>query len=104
MNIKGLIKNYDDAYNKIFEAFGEDGNGEWEPIIDNTDCKFYLSEHGDISYIEDECEYGYDYVREVARSDGFILLYVQDNGDKFYAIFDMRKQFSDYEEFDSAVS
>jgi len=64
-----------------------------------------VDEHGDIAWL-DECgiEYGFDYASSVGDEvEGYRLFYIQDNGEKFYALFSSSLKCDDYEDYEKQM-
>jgi hypothetical protein len=79
---------------KIFELFGTDGYYDIENKIGHP---WYLGD-GSMQYLMDDVEYGYEYAEQVGNTvDGLKLFAIQENGEKYYAIFNDEDKMTDEE-------
>ena len=91
IQIKELLSTYKETYRKILEVFDTSG---WESIQDHTNTKWKIYDDN-IAYVENECEYSYEYVSDCGIRDNYQLFYIQDNGDSFYGIFNLNNKDTD---------
>ena len=78
---------------KIFELFGVEGYYEIENHIGHE-----WNLNGDFKFLMDGEEYGYEYAERIGNIvDGLYLFAIQENGEKYYAIFDEESKLTDNE-------
>jgi len=97
------LNKYYKLRDEILEAFGVDS---WESIENHLACRWYsYDESNEISWLDESgTEYGFDYASQVGDEvDGCRLFYVQDNGEKFYALFSSSLRYEDYDDFEAQM-
>ena len=93
--LREIVKEYFDGQNKIFKAFETSG---WEEINSHIGERWYQYEHGDFRYISNNDVYSFDTARQVGGVvDGLVLFYVQENGEKYYSLFEKDKEMTEKE-------
>ena len=94
MSLVETIGKYYTSKAAIFTAFETDGYYEIENHIGHD---WHFS--GDyIRYYMDEAEYSFDYANQIGEvTEGIYLYLVQDNGEKFYVLFDKECKLTDEE-------
>lgn len=99
-NLIRKINSYNNLHTEILKSFGVEG--DWYQIESQVSERWYSPEHyPEISYLDSSgVEYGYDCAHKMGESEGYVLFFVQDNGDKFYAIFNKSMEYKDYDEFE----
>lgn len=97
--IKDLIDTYNSSKKEIFELFELERSYAFE---DYTKYEYFITKN-DFYFIYLDQEYSFDYYSKVNKEvEGYALFYIQDNGNKFYAIFDTRKLLTN-EKFEQRV-
>jgi len=91
--VKEVIEDFYAAKAQIFSIFDVDGYME---IVNNIEHPWRL--HSDeISYLKDDV-YSYEYANQVGNTvDGIQMFYVQENGEKYYALFDLKNHLTEEE-------
>ena len=88
-----VIEDFYNAKAQIFSIFDVDGYME---IVNNIKHSWHLSSDS-ITYV-DEDVYSYEYAKQVGRTcDGIQMFYVQENGEKYYALFDLKNHLTEEE-------
>lgn len=88
MKIKKLIDQYNSSKIEIFKLFELEETYAFE---DYSNYEYFITEHDFYFFYLDQ-EYSFDYCSKVDKEvEGFALFYIQNDEDRFYAIFDTRK-------------
>jgi len=94
--LRKVVEGYFTAQQKIFEAFDTSG---WGEINSHIGERWHQYRHGDFHYLdEQDVEYSFDTAGQVGGVvDGLVLFYVQENGEKYYSIFEKDKEMTEEE-------
>ena len=96
MNIQDRIKVIESQQQTIFNTFGIKGR-LGHHIEDQTETMWCL-EHGQIEFLSDH-HYSYETADQHGENDKYILFWVCNNGDNYYAIFSKGNKLG-YEKFE----
>lgn len=95
MKVKELYEQYKSSYVKILDKFDVHG---WEELEMHENAKWYSSGDNYMTFIEEECEYGFESAQQCGEEvDGFNLFYVFENGQNFYVLFKSENKMSESE-------
>lgn len=105
MKGKETLEAFNKAKKELCDLFGIEG---YYDISDYTDAKWIVSKESDsyswMSFIQKDCEYGFDSVREVENDvEDLVMFYTQDNGEVFYSIFDKSMEMTEEEAEEAGV-
>lgn len=95
--LREVVKGYFDGQEKIFDAFD---TSSWLEINSHIGEKWYKFESDDFRYLmgDDNEEYSFEYAKQVGGVvDGLVLFYVQENGEKYYSLFEKDKEMTEEE-------
>lgn len=90
-NLRKVVKNYFNCQKEIFSAFNTSG---WEEINSHIGESWFKNEYDEFNFLDEEGEvYSFESAKQVGDVvDGLILFYVQENGEKYYSIFEKDKE------------
>ena len=84
------IGKYYTYINKVFTAFGTSGYYELENKIDYR----YIHNGEGINFLMEDIEYSFESADLIGESEGIELYLVQNNGEKYYTLFDTENKMS----------
>lgn len=92
--LKKAMANYFNGRDKIFELFGTTG---WEEIDDKTEDRWI--DYGDIHFFDkNDTEYSFENSDKIGPTvDGLSLYYIDEYGERFYALFSEDKKLTEDE-------
>jgi|TARA_R110000851_G_scaffold848_2_gene2863 hypothetical protein len=94
--LRDVVKGYFEGQEQIFEAFDTSG---WEEINSHIGEPWHRYESGDFTYLDSQDEvYSFETATQVGEVvDGLVLFYVQENGEKYYSLFEKDKEMTEAE-------
>lgn len=101
-----IFQNYSKSYNDILECFEIKGCYDDGPIYDCISERWINLDGGNsINYLSSSGEeYGYEYTEQCGKSvEGYVLFYVEDNGDKFFVLYSEIMEYKDIDEYEKQI-
>lgn len=103
---KEKLEAFNKAKKELCDLFGIEG---YYDIQDLTDAKWIAfkesgSSYSWMSYIQKDCEYGFESVSEVENEvEDLVMFYTQENGEVFYSVFDKSLEMTEEEAEEAGV-
>ena len=87
--VRKLLRLHTQAHRAILEYFGTEG---YDTIEDATTVRWSECDREIHCIDDDNTEFVWEYCKKLCIRDNAVLYYCRDNGDKFYAIFDLNNK------------